>query len=78
MEQEVRVDITNISWDTDGASAKSLGLPRKLIDVIVHVEDPEDDEEIADVISDDLSDAYGFCHNGFNWTRHITKKTKNK
>jgi len=49
----------NIRWDTDG---EEIDLPRT-----VHVElEAEDDEELEDLVSDELSDRTGFCHFGFD------------
>lgn len=49
----------NIRWDTAG---EDLDLPRT-----VHVElEAEDDEELEDLVSDELSDRTGFCHFGFD------------
>jgi hypothetical protein len=54
---EVKIYITDIDWDTDGESKEELGLP----DVVV-VTDDMDEDEIADMLSDD----YGFCVNSFS------------
>jgi hypothetical protein len=54
---EVKIYITDIDWDTDGESKEELGLP----DVVV-VTDDIDEDEIADMLSDD----YGFCVNSFS------------
>lgn len=54
---EVKIYITDIDWDTDGKSKEELGLP----DVVV-VTDDIDEDEIADMLSDD----YGFCVNSFS------------
>ena len=48
----------NIVWDTDG---KKVALPKE---VEVEVEDPTNDEEIGDALSDKI----GFCHHGFDFT----------
>lgn len=55
---------TDIEWDADVSERIKNGLP-------VNVEIPEDilkdvpEEEIGEVVSDWLSDTYGFCHKGF-------------
>ena len=54
---EVKMHITDIDWDTDGENKDELGLP----DVVV-VTDDIDEDEIADMLSDD----YGFCVNSFS------------
>jgi hypothetical protein len=54
---EVKIYITDIDWDTDGESKEELELP----DVVV-VTDDIDEDEIADMLSDD----YGFCVNSFS------------
>jgi hypothetical protein len=52
--------ITDILWDTETKAELKI-LPKK-----VELELPEmDEEDIADYISDELSDTYGYCHNGF-------------
>lgn len=43
---------TCIKWDTDGYSAKELGLPKE-----VELPDDLDEEDVADW----LSDTYGWC-----------------
>lgn len=54
---EVKMYITDIEWDTDGESIYELGLP---VTVVVPVD--MDEDEIADMLSDD----YGFCVNSFS------------
>lgn len=62
-----KVIITKIDWDTDGDEALKEALPNTMtLDTEdLNIEDPEDENEISDAISDYLSDEYGFCHNGF-------------
>ena len=67
--------VNKIKWDTDGETIDELPAA-----VIVHeedldVEDFTNEEEVADAISDFLSDVYGFCHFGFNIANEI--KTQN-
>ena len=59
----IRVKITKIKWDTDGASYKSCGLPRSIDEA--RIEFDPDYDDLDDTISDWLSDNYGICHNGF-------------
>jgi len=58
--------VTNIEWDTDSETAEECRLPT------VVLVDGVRDEEVTDFtveseISDQLSDAFGFCHKGFTW-----------
>ena len=69
---------TNIEWDvTDGAEEMTqeeindvlAALPRTIHipdSVIGIVDDLTDMDEISDIISDWISDEYGYCHKGFN------------
>lgn len=55
--------VTDIKWDTDGEDAEELGLPEEMT---VEVPDEMTDAgEILEYIEDALSDATGFCHDGF-------------
>ena len=61
----------NASWERAEALGEDkhqdeYGLPRE---VTIDLNDLyfEDEDELDDVISDYLSDEYGFCHYGFNW-----------
>lgn len=67
--------LREISWDLDdedGSPAPSLpnevslSLTDKEVEDAIEGLDAEDhDYAIGDVLSDKLSDTYGFCHNGF-------------
>lgn len=57
----IRAVIRNIKWETDGEKVE--GLPNS---VIVNID--VDPETIEDDVSDYLSDEYGFCHNGFEFS----------
>lgn len=61
--------VTNIKYDTDGQSAKKLGLPKEM--EIEVPENVEGYEEIEEFISDEISNRTGFCHLGFNTTPEI-------
>lgn len=52
------MEAVNIQWDTDGDEEVLVSLPTE-------VEIPETIAEDDDVISDWLSDQFGFCHFGF-------------
>ncbi len=56
----MEIKVKNIKWDTDGMSAKKLGLPKN---VTFSVSDEEYKEilEDMDALTDKLSDEYGFC-----------------
>ena len=56
------IEVTDIKWDTDG---EPHSLPQNIV-MEVDLPDPVD-EEIEDLVSDRLSDDYGFCHKGFCW-----------
>lgn len=53
--------ITAIQWDTEGETVDECRLP----EVVVMLDAPGNPDE--DTISETLSDAFGFCHGGFNW-----------
>lgn len=57
----IRAVIRNIKWETDGEKVE--GLPNS---VIANID--VDPETIEDDVSDYLSDEYGFCHNGFEFS----------
>jgi hypothetical protein len=65
----VKYKIYRIKWDTDGETYKSLGLPTSLVidtdELGWEINNPNDEDEIADIVSDWLSDEYGYCHDGF-------------
>lgn len=60
--------VTRIEWDTDGVSVEECALPETVI-----VFDAPDTIgnllEYEEAISQSLSEAFGFCHNGFQWER---------
>jgi hypothetical protein len=62
----MRVKIHDIEWDTDGKSAKRLGLPSEIIleGVTQELLDEDGDGDLADLISDQ----YGFCTKTFFYT----------
>lgn len=55
----------NIRWETDG---HEVDLPKR---VIADISDKDvchtDPQEVADVLSDYLSDTFGWLHNGFEY-----------
>ena len=53
--------INHIKWDCDGSDPAELGLPTTIL--VVNAHNFEDDDE--DILSDQLSDVYGFCHEGY-------------
>lgn len=61
--------IFNIKWDTDGDKAALRMLPKEVNwDGYVDEEDLEDEEDgLADILSDYLSDNWGYCHFGFEY-----------
>ena len=56
------VFISDIEWDTGGCILDSL--PRNAIMDLLWCYTLE---EIEDLISETLSNEYGFCHKGFSW-----------
>lgn len=63
--------VTDIEWDVDdpefpGQTALELGLPDAMT---VELEDGLDDDEAEEFISDEITDTYGFCHNGFKYEK---------
>lgn len=58
--------VTNIKYDTDGAKVK---LPKTL--TITVPEDISDPDEVAEYISDEISNETGYCHMGFSTTPEI-------
>lgn len=66
-----KIKITGIKWDTDGAKVKGLkkSLTVKLTDIY---------DNIADDISEWLSDKFGYCHEGFRYDFANGRKTRAK
>lgn len=63
--------ITEIEWDTEGETIEECALPQNVIviDADNELDHPDDlNEEISNL----LSDAFGFCHYGFQ----VEKLTK--
>jgi hypothetical protein len=62
-EEAMHLIITDIEWDTDGMDAVAdCGLPTT---VIVLDAESDDEDYISNEISEQLSDNFGFCHEGF-------------
>lgn len=57
------VKITDIKWDTDNNN--EIDLPTKIIGTFEYT---GDDDELEDMISNWLSDEYGYCHYGFEYS----------
>ena len=66
----------NIKWDTDGDEEVLQDLPTEMI-IPKELEDcySSDSEYVMEEISDWLSDETGFCHDGFEIVREITKES---
>lgn len=61
------VKVTDIKWVTDG---EEVDLPSTVhVGVRTNCESCVADEEIEEVISDTLSDEWGWLHDGFTWER---------
>lgn len=54
--------VTNIQYDTDGQKVK---LPKTL--EITVPEDIQEEDEITEYLSDEISNQTGFCHLGFSF-----------
>ena len=62
--------ITNIEWDYDGENPQDLSLPTETT-LTIDVSDEEKDlpaDEMDDIITDALSDKYGFCFFSMSYT----------
>lgn len=65
---------TNINWDvTDGTEEMTedeiqevLSTLSTEVEIPSYITDSAEDDDIEEIISDWLSDTYGFCHNGFD------------
>ena len=66
----------NIKWDTDGDEEVLQDLPTKMI-IPDYLEDwySSDIEYAMEEISDWLSEETGFCHDGFEIVKEITKES---
>lgn len=68
--------ITEIEWDTEGESIEECALPKNVIviDAGNELDHPDlfDPDDLNEEISNLLSDAFGFCHYGFQ----VEKLTK--
>jgi hypothetical protein len=64
----MKVHFKNVKWDTDGHNFADCGLKTDFI-VNVDIDYYFDtlDDEIGSMLSDWLSDEYGYCHNGFDY-----------
>lgn len=70
----MKYEVIDIKWDTDG---EDIGLPDKMI-VHVDIENFEDDYEISEYISDEISNMTGFCHFGFNTIPELKEQGEKK
>lgn len=66
-----KIRIYNIDWNTDGDDDVKSTLPDELLLNTEHldIQDDEDIYETEDVISEYLSDEYGYCRRGFSFER---------
>ena len=61
-----KIIITDISWDTDDDDVKDL--PTRIeYDIVGHPPLTIDMNELEEVLSEHITEEYGFCHNGFCW-----------
>lgn len=59
----IKVSVYDIERDCDGDDPKTLNLPETTAFEIPY----EDRDNLEEVISDKLSDNFGFCHKGFKY-----------
>lgn len=72
--------VTNIEWDVDGeeeAEEILASLPTQMTVEIDEneVDDINDESEIADLISDKITDETAFCNKGFTWMPENDNRT---
>lgn len=65
----IKVLVKNIEWDADEVDAVNLPKKMKLNIDEAELDNPNDDDELSDYISDKISDDTGWCHNGFEFYR---------
>lgn len=66
----------NIKWDTDGDNEIFESLPKEMfIPDELEIMYEKDKEYALEEISDWLSDETGFCHDGFEVVKEITKES---
>lgn len=53
--------VFNIKWDTDG---ETVELPEQL-EIDIYLATDTDDELIEDIISEEITEVTGWCHDGF-------------
>lgn len=59
----MKIKASGIKWDASEEEIEECGLPSEhVFDVDV---ESYDEEECAEIVSDMLSDEFGFCHLGF-------------
>lgn len=68
--------VINIKWDTDGDEKVLQDLPTEMILPVGLEEDYYSDmKDIMEDISDWLSEETGFCHDGFEIVKEVTKES---
>lgn len=68
----IKAKVRGIDWDTDGASAKRLGLPKNAEVELTESEYKDIVDGDPDIIADKLSDQYGYCVNGYDSDEIVT------
>ena len=53
--------VMGIKWDTDGVSARKLGLPKNVTIELTFAEYADIQCGDPDIVADKLSDKYGYC-----------------
>lgn len=57
--------VTDIQWDTEGETAEACALPENV--VVLDAPANMTFNDLDNGVSEVLSDAFGFCHQGFSW-----------
>lgn len=69
--------IKNIDWDTEGETRQACALPAEVLVVDVPEDLDLEDSEVQDILSNELSEAFGFAHGGYkvepyDFNKHLT------
>lgn len=59
--------LATVDWDTDGASLKRCGLRKQVLIVDAPEGCLDDQAYLDDTLGDEISNIFGFCHNGVEY-----------
>ena len=62
----MKIKFSNIKWDCEESDEFDY-LPTAFETEIEEADEYDNEEELADFLSDWLSDEYGYCHKGFDF-----------